>query len=101
MITVWAETTVSAAHVFNGHALHGHTYFVRVSVHAPADAEKLHADLLETRKGVDHTCLNDVLESPSMEHLAQWFADALGQSYAIAEIAITRPEGMGCRLVIG
>lgn len=99
MITVWAETTVSAAHIFNGHALHGHTYIVRLSVHAPVDAEALHADLAEMRKGVDHRCLNDVLPEPTMEAMALWFAELAGKRYRVAEVAISRAEGMGCRLV--
>jgi 6-pyruvoyltetrahydropterin/6-carboxytetrahydropterin synthase len=99
-ITIWAETTVSAAHTFNGHQLHGHTYVVRVHVQPPADAEALHADLLEVRRGVDHRYLNDVLPEPTMEALAQWFVDAMGNRYAVAEVSVTRPEGMGCRLVV-
>ncbi|MGI4953258.1 MAG: 6-pyruvoyl trahydropterin synthase family protein [Janthinobacterium lividum] len=99
MITIWAETTVSAAHTFNGHMLHGHTYLVRVYVYPPADAERLHADLLDTRKAVDHTCLNDVLPDPTMEALGQWFLDAMAPRYRMAEVAITRPEGMGCRVL--
>ncbi len=101
MITIWAETTVSAAHTFNGHQLHGHTYVIRVHVEAPADAEALHADLLEIRKGVDHQYLNDVLPEPTMEALAQWFVDAMGNRYVVSEVSVVRPEGMGCRLVTG
>ena len=100
MITIWADTTVSAAHTFNGHQLHGHTYLVRVHVRPPADAEELHQALAETRRGVDHTCLNDVLPEPTMEALAQWFADAMSARFGVAEVVVTRPEGMGCRLLV-
>jgi len=100
MITIWADTTVSAAHTYNGHQMHGHTYLVRVHVRTPADAEALYATLAEARRGVDHTCLNDVLPEPTMEALAQWFADAMGLHFAVAEVVVTRPEGMGCRLVV-
>ena len=99
MITVWAETTVSAAHTFNGHELHGHTYLVRVHVRPPVDAEALHADLLATRRGVDHRLLNDVLAEPTMEALAEWFAGAMAERFEVVEVEVTRAEGMGCRLV--
>ena len=62
-------------------------------------AEALHADLLETRRGVDHRLLNDVLPEPTMEALGQWFMDAMSPRYSVAEVMITRPEGMGCRVL--
>ena len=99
MITVWAETTVSAAHRYKDYPIHGHTYLVRVSVLPPVDAEQLHADLALTRTGVDHRMLNDVLPEPTMEALAQWFADTVGQRYRVVEVEIRRPEGLGCRWI--
>lgn len=99
-LTVWAETTVSAAHTLNGHDLHGHTYVVRVHVRPPVDAEALLEDLRAVRRGVDHRYLNDVLPAPTMEALAQWFVDALAGRFAVAGVDVSRAEGVGCRLVV-
>ena len=99
-LTVWAETTVSAAHTFNGHDLHGHTYHVRVHVLPPVDAEALHVDLMTTRRGVDHRLLNDVLAEPTMEALAAWFAGAMAGRFTVTEVEVTRAEGIGCRLLV-
>lgn len=104
MMTIWAETTVSAAHRFGGYDLHGHTYLVRVSVRASSttflNAENFLLALQEIRKGVDHRCLNDVLPVPTMEELALWFAREVGRRFDVAEVAISRAEGLGCRLSI-
>ncbi len=98
MILIWAETTVSAAHRFLDYAVHGHTYIVRVAVRPDGfvDAEALAERLRVVRAGVDHRMLNDVLREPTMECLAEWFSHALADEYAVAEISVARPEGMGC-----
>jgi 6-pyruvoyltetrahydropterin/6-carboxytetrahydropterin synthase len=104
MMTIWAETTVSAAHRFGGYDLHGHTYHVRVSIRETpghfVNAEGFLTELQEIRKGVDHRCLNDILPIPTMEELARWFAREVGRFHDVAEVAITRAEGLGCRLAI-
>lgn len=106
MMTIWAECMVSAAHRFADYDLHGHTYIVRVSVREGGEdgflnAETFRDELMRIRSGVDHRCLNDVLETPSMEELARWFARAVrAEGYAVTEVQITRPEGLGCRLVL-
>lgn len=105
MMTIWAECTVSAAHRFAGYELHGHTYTVRVCVREGREgflnAEDFRDELLQIRRGVDHRCLNDVLETPSMEELARWFAREVAKAgHDVTEVAITRAEGLGCRLVV-
>ncbi|SDB33042.1 6-pyruvoyl trahydropterin synthase family protein [Belnapia rosea] len=105
MMTIWAECTVSAAHRFADYDMHGHTYIVRVSIREAEDgflnAETFRDELLRIRRGVDHRCLNDVLETPTMEELARWFARELRKErYDVTEVQISRPEGLGCRLVL-
>jgi len=99
-MTIWAETTVSAAHKFMDHPIHGHTYHVRVYIDGEVDAEEFLEYLRDLRKRVDHKYLNDIFEVPSMENLARWFAAEVCKQYNVKEVAITRGEGVGCRLVI-
>jgi 6-pyruvoyl-tetrahydropterin synthase len=98
MMTIWAETMVSAAHRFLDYPIHGHTYVVRVAIRPNGfvNAEALANDLRETRSGVDHQMLNDVLAEPTMECLAEWFAARMSNRYEVAEVTVTRPEGIGC-----
>jgi 6-pyruvoyltetrahydropterin/6-carboxytetrahydropterin synthase len=103
MMTIWAECIVSAAHRFAQYDMHGHTYTVRVSVREGVDgflnAESFRDELMRIRQGVDHRCLNDVLETPTMEELARWFArEVRKEGFDVTEVQITRPEGVGCRL---
>lgn len=105
MMTIWAECTVSAAHRFAQYEMHGHTYFVRVSVREGQDgflnAESFRDELMRIRAGVDHRCLNDVLETPTMEELARWFAREVGkEGFDVTEVQVIRPEGLGCRLTL-
>jgi 6-pyruvoyl-tetrahydropterin synthase len=105
MMTIWAECLVSAAHRFAQYDLHGHTYTVRVSVREGEDgflnAESFRDELMRIRGGVDHRCLNDVLETPTMEELARWFArEVRKEGFDVTEVQITRPEGLGCRLTL-
>jgi hypothetical protein len=102
-MTIWAECIVSAAHRFAQYDLHGHTYTVRVSVREGVDgfvnAESFRDELMRIRQGVDHRCLNDVLETPTMEELARWFArEVRKEGFDVTEVQIIRPEGLGCRL---
>jgi 6-pyruvoyl-tetrahydropterin synthase len=102
-MVVWAECHVSAAHTLKGYGIHGHTYTVRVSVDVSKrsiDAEELRDALMDARRGVDHRCLDDVLPASTMEELARWFARALSPRFRVAEVAVSRPEGLGCQLAL-
>lgn len=87
--------------------LHGHSYFVRVSVEGPVGAESgwvqdfsdiknafkpLHAQL-------DHSFLNDIpgLENPTSEILAAWIWDRLKLTLPmLSEIEVKETASSGC-----
>jgi 6-pyruvoyltetrahydropterin/6-carboxytetrahydropterin synthase len=79
------EFRFEAAHGLRGYKgsdepLHGHSWRVRVTLSAPVDDHGLAFDFVELDRIVqervvaplDHTNLNDALEQPSTERLAQW-----------------------------
>ena len=82
--------------------LHGHTYFVEVSVVCTKldetgrviDPDKLEQIAKENAiDKLDHTTLNDLLEHPTAENIAMWIYEQLeplfdAKAYQLHEIAV-------------
>lgn len=111
MIETLKEFTFEAAHQlppFSG--LHGHSFMVQVFMRGPADPVfgwshnlyEVEKSIDKVRLRVDHTYLNDIpgLENPSLENVAKWLWQALGQEIqGLDRIVVRRgPDGQaeGC-----
>lgn len=111
---VYTEFRFEAAHQLPGvppehmcARLHGHSYFVRVTVSGTVNAEtgwvmdfgELRAAVEPLRASLDHRCLNDIegLSNPTSEHLAMWLwqrlQPAIRRLYAIE---VQEMLGFGC-----
>src|SRR5262245_56918962 len=99
------EFRFEAAHGLRGYKgsdepLHGHSWRVRVTLSAPVDAHGLAFDFVELDRIVqervvsrlDHTNLNDALEQPSTERLAQWIWARLGD-LPLSEVRVWEGPG--------
>lgn len=92
--------------------LHGHSFRVEATVRGPmqgdpgwvVDLGALEAALRRLAGSLDHGLLNDHpgLESPTLEHLCVWFADALRPQFpGLARVELSRPTvNERCVLVI-
>lgn len=108
MFTITRSYTFEAAHqlphVPEGHKcgrMHGHSYVLRVAVAGKLDTEGPEAgmvmefgrldrfvkDLVIAK--LDHRCLNDVLDNPTSERLAQWIYEKLPSLVAWVELSET------------
>jgi 6-pyruvoyltetrahydropterin/6-carboxytetrahydropterin synthase len=93
------------------HALHGHTYKIRLEVSGKVgDTSGWVVDYADVKIMwesvkvlVDHRCLNEIplLENPTCEHLAMWMAGILkGSLPGICRIEIRETERCGVSLDI-
>ena len=107
------EFEFDAAHYlpkYNGKCehLHGHTYKLVVQVEGTPDTEGMVIDFLKLKKTVqelvisklDHSCLNDLLEQPSAENIAQWVWQQLikpltGSNYKLYEVQVWETKTSG------
>jgi 6-pyruvoyltetrahydropterin/6-carboxytetrahydropterin synthase len=113
MIELTQEFGFDAAHYLGAGApenrrLHGHSFYVEVTLRGEPDARTgvLHdlgavkAALDEIRNGLDHQLLNEVkgLENPTLENLARYiFRHAKLSLPDVARVKIRRPSfGQSC-----
>lgn len=90
--TVVVRDSFDSAHflpkVPDGHKcarMHGHTYRIKIAVSGPVDPVSgwvidyadVKAEWCHLKGNIDHCSLNDVLENPTCENIAQWIADRL------------------------
>lgn len=115
MIEVFKEFTFDAAHwlpnVPVGHkcgTMHGHTYRVKFGILGPVDphtgfvidfgdlkaAVKPHIDML------DHHVINDFVENPTCENLAQFLWDSIDLDFSFIEVWETPTSGCVKRAVL-
>ena len=92
--------------------LHGHSFRVEATLRGPAkppvgwvdDLAALDGALREVAGSLDHSLLNDTpgLESPTLEALCVYFADALKPRFAtLSRIVVSRPSiGESCALEV-
>lgn len=106
---IWRDFTFDAAHwlplVPEDHKcrrMHGHTYRVRIHVMAPKRDDGMVMDFAEIgaawrplHERLDHRCLNDVIENPTAENLAQWIFDQLPFASNV-EVWETPTSGAAC-----
>jgi len=88
--------------------LHGHTWRVRVWVTGELDQERgwvadfhdLESILRrEAFDLLDHQILNDLIPNPTVENLALWILNAIGEPLGSLDLVVTRveiQEGDGC-----
>jgi 6-pyruvoyltetrahydropterin/6-carboxytetrahydropterin synthase len=106
MLLVSKEFTFDAAHnliKYHGKCekLHGHTYKLVVTVAGQKDDEGMVIDFVVLKKIVkenvlnilDHSYLNDIIEQPSAENIAEWIWEKLdeklkGNNYFLYEIKL-------------
>ncbi|ONN26853.1 6-pyruvoyl tetrahydropterin synthase [Thermosipho affectus] len=90
MLLVTKEFTFDAAHnlvKYHGKCerLHGHTYKLIVTVAGEKDEEGMVIDFIELKNIVkenvlnilDHSYINDIIEQPSAENIAEWIWERL------------------------
>ena len=92
--------------------MHGHSFRVEASVRGPviepdgwvADLADLDAALRALALELDHGLLNEKpgLESPTLEHICQYFADHLKPRFlGLSRIVVSRPSiGESCALTL-
>ena len=114
-IDITKRFTFEAAHYFGhmpeGHGyrrVHGHSYVVDVTIAGVpdpdtgwiADFDALAKAMDGVRNQLDHNLLNEVegLENPSLEHIAQWIAGSLQQTFpGLVSVQVGRPScGESC-----
>jgi 6-pyruvoyltetrahydropterin/6-carboxytetrahydropterin synthase len=113
-VLVYAEFRFEAAHQLPAvppehmcARLHGHSYFVKVSVSGTVNAEtgwvmdfgQLTAAVEPLRAALDHRCLNDIegLSNPTSEHLAIWLWQRLQPAIrGLHSIEVQEMPGFGC-----
>lgn len=87
--------------------LHGHSYFVKVTVSGTVNAQtgwvmdfgELKAAIEPLRAVLDHRCLNDIegLSNPTSEHLAAWIWQRLQPAIrGLHAIEVQEMPGYGC-----
>jgi len=94
------EFTFAGAHRLPGYQgacerLHGHTWKLRVTLEAPVGPAGIAFDFRELGRVVkervlsvlDHSDLNEVLEQPSAERIAEWVWSRLGE-LPLAEVRV-------------
>jgi 6-pyruvoyltetrahydropterin/6-carboxytetrahydropterin synthase len=85
--------------------LHGHTYKLRVTLRGKRNDDGMVYDFVELKKVVnelvisklDHSYINDVIEQPSAENIAEWIwnklFDALkGEKHFLYEVVVWETE---------
>ncbi|MBT1247583.1 MULTISPECIES: 6-carboxytetrahydropterin synthase QueD [unclassified Thermosipho (in: thermotogales)] len=90
MLLITKEFTFDAAHnlvKYHGKCerLHGHTYKLIVTVAGEKDEEGMVIDFIELKNIVkenvlnilDHSYINDIIEQPSAENIAEWIWERL------------------------
>jgi 6-pyruvoyltetrahydropterin/6-carboxytetrahydropterin synthase len=110
---LFKEFTFEAAHrlpnVPDGHKcarLHGHSFYVRVTVTGPVNAQtgwvmdfaELKAAWRPLDEMLDHRYLNDIegLENPTSEILAQWIWQKLEDKLPLVAVEIRETCTSGC-----
>jgi 6-pyruvoyl-tetrahydropterin synthase len=82
---LWVEATCEMAHRVEDPIgvprLHGHSYWVRVYIQSDVDqlvsAIQVQADLKRHLVTLDHSLMNDTLETGTMEEFARWVAKVM------------------------
>lgn len=80
MMELWAEATCELAHSVKSplgvDVIHGHSYWVRMSVESdpqnPVRAMELQAWLQKLLRQIDHGMMNNLIPSGTMEEMALW-----------------------------
>lgn len=111
---LYADFRFEAAHrlprVPAGHMcarLHGHSYWVRVTVRGPVDptmgwvvdVTTITAATEPLRARLDHRCLNEIdgLANPTSENLAVWLWDELARMVPLLHtVEVQEMPGSGC-----
>ena len=74
--------------------IHGHSYEVQISIKGEGDYVMPLRQFEEILKPVvaeiDHRMLNDIIDIPTMENIARWFASKL-KDLPLTQIIISRP----------
>lgn len=91
MKEVAVTANVEAGHKDAIGRLHGHSYVVEVWFIAGPDMVTLSAFVHDVSRAVDHSMLEDVVGSPNMEDLAEWFL----QKIPTATRAVVRRPTLG------
>lgn len=79
---LWAEATCELSHSVKSplgvEVVHGHSYWVRMSVESdpqnPVSAMELKAWLQKLLRQIDHGMMNNLIPSGTMEEMALWIA---------------------------
>lgn len=106
MLCVVKEFTFDAAHnliKYHGKCekLHGHTYKLQIVVCGERDEEGMVIDFVELKSIVekevldvlDHSYINDIVEQPSAENIAEWIYNKLEKKlfterYSLKEVRL-------------
>lgn len=102
MIELYVTATFEAAHTLPSDlgftTLHGHSYWLRVFYPSSADhplpqpSAQAYVNMIASR--LDHRNLNDLMEQPTMEAIAEWVAQNI-QGPKPSRIQVWR-ESIGC-----
>ena len=103
MIELYQEFTIEASHSLpmkiGTVAAHGHSYWIRIYVESRVGdvvaQPHLHAACMTIKESLDHKHLNDLMEEPTMESIAQWIFQKWAEPFPITRIQINRPS-VGC-----
>jgi len=106
MLCVVKEFTFDAAHnlvSYHGKCekLHGHTYKLQIVVCGEKDEEGMVIDFTQLKelvneyvlKYLDHAYINDIIQQPSAENIAQWIWDRIevplsSERYSLKEVRL-------------
>jgi len=81
--------------------VHGHTYRLEVEVEKNVAADGMVMDFNKIKEAVknavvdklDHTSLNDLLENPTAENIAEWIWEQLEEKLPLSRVRLWEGEG--------
>lgn len=106
MFSIWHEFRFSAAHSLKlgaGHKcsrVHGHTYAVRVEFGGHLrdgmvrDYSEIRAEVAPLVAQLDHSMLNDTIENPTAERIAEWFGTRI---VGVSAVVVQESPDTGAR----
>lgn len=80
--------------------MHGHSYqitvFIPTSAENPYPLDRISGLIGMMRRGIDHKHLNDVMETPTMECIAEWVYTNLQCEVRPTRVIVSRPSIGAC-----
>lgn len=97
-MTTFCKFNLDCAHTLpmrpKNERVHGHTYHVQVYVRNKCDIQDLLDDCQEkVISQLDHRMLNDVIEEPTSEAIAEWIYKALHKTWEVNSVVVERDIG--------